>query len=81
MFSIKPLVIVNSSGNKNLKKKVVDKRKADLKGIVRTLQDLSKKETERCKELYEDHLLFINDPEPEVEIVPVPVNDDSFFEK
>jgi hypothetical protein len=77
---LKPLIIVNSA-NKTKKNKVVEQRKTELKSIFRTFKDISKKEVERSKKLFDDHFSFFSQEEPE-ELIPVPirVNDDSFFE-
>jgi hypothetical protein len=81
MLSFKPLNIFNS--NSTQKKKAVDQRKADVKNIFKVFEDISKKEMERSKKLYEEHLSWFNpEPEPEVMIKPVTVtvSEDSFFD-
>ena len=81
MYTVKPLNIFNS--NSTQKKKAVDQRKADVKGIFKVFEDISKKEMERSKKLYEDHLSWFNpEPEPEVMVNPVTVtvSEDSFFD-
>ena len=82
---IKPFVILNSTNGKKsgIKNKVVEQRKTELKSILRTFEDLSKKEVERSKKLFDDHFsFFYQEPEENVPIpIQVQVNDDSFFEK
>ena len=76
----KPLVIHANANKKAFKNKVLEERKTDLKSIFKTFDDISKKELERSKKLYEEHVSFFKEssvPAPEV----VVVNDDHFFEK
>ena len=81
----KPFVISNSLPNKKIRTKVVEQRKEEIKGIFKVFEDLSKKEVERSKQIYEDHLSWFNEPESEYSsnepIVSVEAIDDSFFEK
>jgi len=84
MISIKPLIIRASNDKKDFKKKTVENRKADVQSILKTLNDISKKEKERSKKLYNDHVLFFSDEEHKhthththVDLV---TNDDQFFE-
>jgi DNA repair photolyase len=85
MLTIKPLIIYNSS-KKETKSRVVEQRKADVKSIFKVFQDVSKKEIERSKQLFEDHInWFEYEPIQETgkQMVPIQINtnEDSFFEK
>ena len=79
----RPLVIQNSNQGKKIRTKVVEQRKEELKGIFKVFEDLSKKEVERSKQIYEDHLSWFNEPEyvSTEPVVTVKAIDDSFFEK
>ena len=86
--TIKPFVIHNSGRNKKIKTKAVEQRKEDIKSIFKVFEDLSKKEVERSKQIYEDHLSWFTDSEseytsnePNTESIKVQPIDDSFFEK
>ena len=74
---VKQFIIHANANKKTYKKKVVEERKTDIKGIFKTFQDLSKKEIERSKKLYNDHFSFFEENQPEVAVV---LTDDEFFE-
>jgi hypothetical protein len=59
--------------------KIADNRKVELKNIISIVDDISKKEIARTKQMFDDHLEFFNMTEEEPEVTLV--NDDTFFEK
>ena len=63
---------------KTTKKKVVENRKTELKSIFKSFEDISKKEIERSKVLFDLHKNFFNEEET---LVPVVINEDDFFKK
>ena len=69
----------NGVGNPK-KKKIVEKRKEELKGIFKQFEELSKKEIERSKSLFNDHKMFFENQQPSAEVV-VLEEQESFFTK
>ena len=62
---------------KTFAKKVFSNRKAELKTVKDSLKKIAKEEISRCKTLFDEHIAFFKEPEPE----PVPVYVESFIEK
>ena len=75
-----PYLLVKSvcCSNSTKKKKMIENRKADLKSILKTFQDVSKSEISRTKNIFEDHKeLFSKET---TEVTPIVIkNDDTFF--
>jgi hypothetical protein len=67
--------------NKNYKsfhKKIADSRKIDISDIFKSVDDISKKEITRTKQMIDDHFLFFNSSTV-VEPIYVEPSDDDFF--
>jgi len=77
---VKPFTIHANANKKTIKSKIVDERKTELKNILKTFDDLSKKELERSKKLYEDHLSLFKESSV-IQPENIIINDDHFFEK
>lgn len=72
------LIIFNSvtPKRKEFRKKIINDRKDDLKNIKSMFDNIAKKEISRCKNLFEEHLAYFDEPK----VVPEVIVDD-FFEK
>ena len=73
-----PLLLVRCNLKNPTKKKVVQKRREEIKSIFKTLQEISKVEMERSKKLFQEHKTFFDEPEPVVEIVD---DSENFFKE
>jgi hypothetical protein len=74
----------SSNQNRNKKRdyqklhsRIGDARKADIKEIFSTLDNIAKTEVERTKSMIDEHLAFFRQ-EDEPILVPIPIDDDYF---